>query len=186
MNIFKRFHITHRALYGTDPCINRQSHSPFGMDVSKVKEIINKDEVDKFLKAYQKELRDHIPKGIFSFVKGEGSLYVAAEDPSWVLVGNLENGWYEYKQKVSYRIPQQGEVDTLKEGIYKSLNCADLYVTGSAVYDQSTQREGVIIDDFTRPLKYKDDRVADTLIYTGQVQFKNSVETLPIHRLKLL
>ena len=187
---------THKALYGTEPTYEPYrgaSDHPFdGIHEDIVRDLLNRDEVDKYLKHYKRELaKKYKTVGIYSYVaiKGdpqEGLMSLQCTS-KWVLVFSLPQGWVKFypRSKVISRVPEPSERDRFAETLAKTINYGDEYTQGTRVLEIANLREGIIIEDFSSPLGYTDPSLP-VIPFSGVVDFDGSAEFLPINAVKIL
>lgn len=196
MNLIQKAINTHKALYGTEPIYEPYrdpSDHPFeGVHEELVRELLNRDEVDKYLQHYKKELaKKHKAIGVYSYVaiKGdsqEGLLSLQCSS-SWVLVFSLTQGWVKFypRSKVISRVPEPGERDTFSDTLSKTIHQGHEYTQGTRVLELANLREGLIIETFSSPLGYTDPSLP-VIPFSGVVDFNTHTEFLPINALKIL
>ena len=185
----------HRALYGTEPTYEPYrgaSDHPFeGIHEDIVRDLLNRDEVDKYLKNYKKELaKKHKSIGVYSYVaiKGdpqEGLMSLQCTS-KWVLV-SLPQGWVKFypRSKIVSRVPEPSERDQFSDTLGKTIHHGHEYTYGTRVLEIANMREGIIIEDFSNPLGYTDPSLP-VIPFSGVVDFNTHTEFLPINAVKIL
>jgi hypothetical protein len=187
---------THKAIYGVEPPYEPYrgaSDHPFeGVPEELIKDLLNRDKVDRHLKQYKKGLAEKYKAiGVYSYVTIRGdtqeglmSLQCTAK---WVLVFSLPQGWVKFypRSKIVSRVPEPSERDRFSDTLDKTIHHGHEYLSGKRVLDIHSFNEGVIIESFSNPLGYTDPSLP-IIPLSGVVDFNTHTELRSINAVKLL